>query len=325
MPSRITAAIAILIALGVLSSHASVAREPAQIAFADRAAELGEVRWRRDFDRVLAEAKTIGKPIMLLFQEVPGCQTCIDYGKIVMSHPLIVEAAEDLFIPVVVYNNKKGKDAETLKSYDEPAWNNPVLRFIDGSGKDLIDRKSRIYSLGPTAERMAKALTAADQPVPTYLTLVADEHAAKQYEEATFAMSCFWTGEAKLGSLEGVVLTRPAFREGHEVVELLFDPDRISYGDLVESARGMQVASRVFTHDEFQAAAAERIAPDIATKAEGRARKAPDSDHYHTLKRTPLAKLDLTEAQKTKINSALAVGGDPLEYLSPRQRAALPR
>lgn len=34
--------------------------------------ELGQVKWRRDFEAGLAEAKETGKPVLLLFQEVPG-------------------------------------------------------------------------------------------------------------------------------------------------------------------------------------------------------------------------------------------------------------
>jgi hypothetical protein len=34
--------------------------------------ELGQVKWRRDFDAGLAESKRTGKPVLLLFQEVPG-------------------------------------------------------------------------------------------------------------------------------------------------------------------------------------------------------------------------------------------------------------
>ena len=47
----------------------------------------------------------------------------------------MVEAIEDAFVPVVVFNNKGGKDAQLLKRFNEPSWNNPVVRFLDGSGK----------------------------------------------------------------------------------------------------------------------------------------------------------------------------------------------
>ena len=74
--------------------------------------ELGAVNWQRNFEQSFAEAERIGKPVFILFQEVPGCSTCRNYGNNVLSHPLIVEAIETLFVPIVVYNNKGGKDAE---------------------------------------------------------------------------------------------------------------------------------------------------------------------------------------------------------------------
>ncbi|XAL99693.1 hypothetical protein OT109_19205 [Phycisphaeraceae bacterium D3-23] len=50
-----------------------------------------------------------------------------------MSHPLIVEAAEDLFVPVAIHNNKDGHDGEVRERFDEPAWNYPVaLRRCGG-------------------------------------------------------------------------------------------------------------------------------------------------------------------------------------------------
>ena len=35
-------------------------------------AELGTVKWERSYDKGLATAKKSGKPVFLLFQEVPG-------------------------------------------------------------------------------------------------------------------------------------------------------------------------------------------------------------------------------------------------------------
>ena len=34
--------------------------------------ELGKVKWMRNYDVALKQAKAKGKPIMLVFQEVPG-------------------------------------------------------------------------------------------------------------------------------------------------------------------------------------------------------------------------------------------------------------
>ena len=79
--------------------------------------ELGQVNWLRDFDSAIKQAKNQDKPIFILFQEVPGCATCRNYGQNVLSHPLIVEAIESLFVPLAIYNNKRGKDAEVLRYY----------------------------------------------------------------------------------------------------------------------------------------------------------------------------------------------------------------
>ena len=61
--------------------------------------ELGNVHWLRSYDDAQLKSKTEGKPILILFQEIPGCQTCRSYGSDVLTHPLLVEAIETYFIP----------------------------------------------------------------------------------------------------------------------------------------------------------------------------------------------------------------------------------
>lgn len=78
--------------------------------------ELGKVQWLRDYDKALAIAKQQGKAVFILFQEVPGCATCRNYGHHVLSHPLIVEAIESEFVPLAIFNNKGGDDAAILKN-----------------------------------------------------------------------------------------------------------------------------------------------------------------------------------------------------------------
>jgi len=105
-----------------------------------------------------------------------------------LSHPLLVEAIENEFHPVVVHNNKKGRDAEILKRFKEPAWNNPVVRILDAKGKDLIARKGGIYDVPSMATRMVLALEAAKKPVPAYLQLLALSDPARVVRKASFAM-----------------------------------------------------------------------------------------------------------------------------------------
>jgi peptide-methionine (S)-S-oxide reductase len=102
--------------------------------------------------------------------------------------------------------------------------------------------------------------------------------------KATFGAGCFWSVEAKLGELSGVLdtavgyeggtLENPTYKDvctdqtGHaEVVEVTFDPSRLSYDALLEQFFalhdptqvnrqgpdwGTEYRSVVFAHDETQ-------------------------------------------------------------------------
>lgn len=65
-------------------------------------AELGKVKWRRDFDEAAAESGKTGKPLMVVFGELPGCGGCKNYGMVILSNPLFVEVAETLFVPMFI-------------------------------------------------------------------------------------------------------------------------------------------------------------------------------------------------------------------------------
>lgn len=105
------------------------------------------------------------------------------------------------------------------------------------------------------------------------------------YPVATLAGGCFWCVESDFRSLEGVLFTEPGYcggntdnptydqvitgKTGHaEAVQIWYDPDRISYRDLIvwflEHAHdptqldrqgvdvGTQYRSAIFYHDEKQ-------------------------------------------------------------------------
>lgn len=128
--------------------------------------EVGKVSWGRDFEAALAESAKSGKPVFLLFQEVPGCAGCKQFGKDVLGDDRLVTIIEREFVPVLVRNNVGGREAEILKRYKEPAWNYQVVRFIGADGEDLIPRKDRVWTTQALAPRMKKALEKAGRPVP---------------------------------------------------------------------------------------------------------------------------------------------------------------
>ena len=235
----------------------------------------------------------------------------------------MVEAIEDLFVPVLIYNNKSS-DAALLKKFNEPSWNNPIVRFLNNSGNDLIARKPGVWTVGPMAVRMTAALKAAKRPVPSYLSAIAIDNS--KLETATFAMHCYWTGEARLGSIDGVMSTSAGWAGGLEVVQLTYDPSIVEYSKLVETAQSFQCATKVFTHSDSQLKTAKALVGGRAVKFPGGARKAQLSEQKYQLRTVAgVRSLPLTTFQSTKVNSFIrgAQQQRVYEFLSPRQTKLL--
>ncbi|PLY01352.1 MAG: hypothetical protein C0623_05525 [Desulfuromonas sp.] len=136
--------------------------------------EVGTVNWGRDLDKAYELSGQSGKPVFVLFQEVPGCSGCQDFGRIVLSNPQLVEVIETEFYPVLVYNNRRGKDRQLLKRFGEPAWNFQVIRFLDAQGQDIIPRKDRVWTIDALAARMIETLQSVGRPVPEALKTLAE-------------------------------------------------------------------------------------------------------------------------------------------------------
>ena len=283
--------------------------------------ELGAVRWLRDFDAATAGAKRANKPMLVLFDEVPGCHTCVSYGETVLSHPLIAEAAETLFVPVAIYNNEGGADKRVLDMFDEPAWNNPVVRVMTHERTMLAPRVNSDYTRRGITGAMVGALDKSGVRTPAWLALLAAEeraHAGAQAQTAVFGMHCFWEGEAKLGSLDGVLATRTGFLGGNEVVEVTYDPAMVAYKDLLSAARQMQCATSVYTRDEAQQKAAAALVGSLASRSNEPIRPSTKDDAYQ-IRSTVYASVPMTPAQQTRVNAAVGLGRDVGDLLSPRQ------
>ena len=111
------------------------------------------------------------------------------FGEGPLRLPLLVEAAEELFVPVAIRNNVEGYEAEILARYDEPTWNYPVIRYVDEKGKDILPRKTQVWPEGPMLARMKEALTVAGSDIPTWLRTLAAETSSEEVETALFAMT----------------------------------------------------------------------------------------------------------------------------------------
>ncbi len=293
---------------------------------ADTPRELGDITWLRDYSAGQARSRETGRPIFLLFQEVPGCQTCVSFGEEVLSHPLLIEAIEDEFVPVAIYNNRLGADRRVLEAFDEPAWNNPVVRLVDAAGRDLVPRKVGVWKPGEIAARMIRALETAGRRVPPYLAALQRELQPSRVEYATLSMHCYWEGEACLGSLPGLLSSRAGHLGGREVVELRFDPAVTNYREIVREARNRGCAEAVFAHDDDQFEIARLHFGSAARRTERIATDASTRNQKFHLRRSGVLELEaLTPAQATRLNNALWAKKALGIHLSPRQRKAIER
>ncbi|HHH50178.1 MAG TPA: hypothetical protein ENK52_04285 [Saprospiraceae bacterium] len=281
--------------------------------------ELGKVNWLRKMDLAIAESTKTNKPILILFQEVPGCMTCQRYGTLTLSHPLIVETIESYFVPLAIYNNKKGQDAKVLKYYGEPAWNNPVVRIVNTDKSMLTNRLAADYSPKGLVDNMIQALNKKNIAIPIYLQLLQEELQAKSNgtEKATLAMHCFWEGEKEIGKLAGVLSTKAGFMGGKEVVQIEYDPLQISYENLLNKAQKADCASAAFIQNENQKEIAIELLGEkqVANKKKFRL----DKDPKYYLSKTIYQYIPMTELQAAKINALIGDRQSAEKILSKRQ------
>jgi hypothetical protein len=282
--------------------------------------EAGDIRWGRDLDKALQKSEKTGTPVLVLFQEIPGCIGCQTFGKEVLTNPLLVEAAETLFIPVLVYNNRPGgKDQEWLQRYREPAWNFQVIRFLRGDGSDIVPRKDRVWSIEGVAARMISVLKKLDRPVPAYLSALMLENDTVNHGTIGFAMACFWTGEYQLGGIDGVVETEAGWYDNREITLVTYHKKLITLDDLIEYAASVRCAQKVYplagdkiNKNRFESKILRLENYRIANESDQK----KQLDNWPQIQRVS----NLTAMQATKINSlapqnrALA-----LQWLSPRQ------
>ena len=263
--------------------------------------ELGEMAWLRDFEQAQAEARARSKPILLLFQEVPGCSTCVNFGQDVLSHPLMVDMIEDHFVPLAIFNNHPGPDATILRRFGEAAWNNPVIHFIAADGAPIVPRLANRYDPLGLHSKIAQVLASRDDPIPAYFNLLGRGLLVETglAEAATYTTPCFWSGETSLAQHSAVISTDAGWVHGEEVVRVLFDP-----------REGGRAALDGHAHEEgFR-------------PIDGRS-FALDREPQFYLRKSAMRFLPLSPAQRSAINLALPYRRDAKELLSHRQRTWL--
>lgn len=132
------------------------------------------------------------------------------------------------------------------------------------------------------------------------ILLSADEKApGPETRRVAFAQYCFWTGEMKLGQIDGVVRTEAGYFKGREVTLVDYVPAKISLEELARRAKQAGVA------DSIHLDGAQRSIAGVPAGAplDSSYRAAPANDQKKQMEGTPLARLRLTPEQATKVNA----------------------
>lgn len=139
-----------------------------------------------------------------------------------------------------------------------------------------------------------------------------------------FSQHCFWTGEMKLGQIDGVKRTEAGFFKGREVTLVEYDPSQITLEKLADAAKHAGVGDQIHLSIREATAGSSISGVKVGTPLDASYRTAPASDQKKQLEGTPYARLTLTPEQATKVNAfARSNPAKAREWLAPEQRARL--
>lgn len=146
---------------------------------------------------------------------------------------------------------------------------------------------------------------------------------APAVKTATFSMYCYWTGEATLGRVEGVVASRIGHWGGREIVQVDYDSRRTDLGELARALkRQSSFYSAIVTSDAERSEAARHLDADEIAVHAGEPHFIP-AKHTLRTRHPELYELNLSESQAILLNSWSYFGGPMPEVLTPEQKQRL--
>lgn len=148
---------------------------------------------------------------------------------------------------------------------------------------------------------------------------------APRTETAVFSMYCYWTGEATLGRVPGVVATRIGHLPGAEIVQVTYDPARTDLGKLATALKANRSFYSLIAPSRQERERALAHLPGIEVKVDDDAPDFLESKHSLRTRHPDLYYLDLSEAQAIALNSWSYFGGTMPDVLTPEQRALWPK
>ncbi|MEM7050224.1 MAG: hypothetical protein AAF604_11230 [Acidobacteriota bacterium] len=137
---------------------------------------------------------------------------------------------------------------------------------------------------------------------------------------ATFSMYCYWTGEATLGRVDGVVASRIGHWGGAEIVQVDYDPQRTDVPELVAALRTQRSFDSVMLPAGTEVSGLSESTP--RREVTGEPHFIP-SKHSLRTRYPRLWQIGLSEAQAIALNSWSYFGGAMPAVLTAEQQRRL--
>jgi hypothetical protein len=312
------------------------------VLFKNKNEALGRLTFKYDassFHQALEESRDTDKPVVLLFQAMHGAPDAIAMGKSVLSHPLLIEAAESLFITVIVdIAGTSSDDAQLLARYHENGHHGTVIRIVNCKGHDLaIKLEGSRCSVANIARAMRGVLDRKGLKVPKYLKLLEAEcnAPADVYSKALTASTVIFKtkqsakAEIDFAELKGVVAVECGKLSRSSAVRVTYNPDVIDCKAIflladsvmsIESVHWTNVRQMETLRNEFGNLDAPPLLDELGSTSFSRGK-----DPKHFLRTSLLRYVPLTSLQALRANLAISKNEHELvdELLSPRQLAIL--
>ena len=305
--------------------------------------ELGQLKFRYNassFQNALEESRSTDKPVLVVFHDIRASATAIAFGKTVLSHPLLIEAAESMFVTVLVdMAGTNPDDVQIISKYHENRHNDTVVRIVNGKGNDLAIRlEGSCCSVGNIARAMRGALERKELQVPNYLKFLEAEYSARVdvpcqasrgAKEIVFKTEATTKAEIDFAELNGVIDVECGYLCGSKAVKVTYNHDVIDCKAIFFHAIFHLDIESVHCTDTDQKTSIDvqlgkvDSPPKLVELGSNRFTRGKHPKHF--LRTTLLRYVPLTSLQALQAN--LAVSKNRFEFidevLSPRQLAIL--
>ncbi len=141
-------------------------------------------------------------------------------------------------------------------------------------------------------------------------------------ETATFSMYCYWTGEASLGRVDGVVASRIGHWGGKEIVQVDYDPRRTDVAELTATLKKQRSFYSLLVDPEESEQATRRVKRGDVSVQTGKPHFIKPKHSLRT-QHPELLDLDLNEQQAIALNSWSYFGGKMPDVLTEEQKQRL--